>query len=127
MSDAGEALVSRRARRDYSVAEKLRMVKATLEPRASVARVAQANGVNPNLIFVWRKQHREGRLVDSGRSELRLLPVSVTDAPAQTTGKRCSDAPAQTGTLHVELPRGRVRIEGADAASLRVVLEMLLR
>lgn len=127
MSETGEAVVSRRARRDYSVAEKLRMVKATLEPGASVARVAQANGVNPNLIFVWRKQHREGRLVDSSRSELRLLPVSVTDAAVPTVGRRMSEAPAQAGTLHVELPRGCVRIEGADAASLRMVLEMLLR
>ena len=127
MSETGGAVVSRRARRDYTVAEKLCMVKATLEPGSSVARVAQANDVNPNLIFVWRKQHREGRLIDSGRSELRLLPVSVTDTPAQTISRRTSEAPAQAGTLHVELPRGRVRIEGADAASLRVVLEMLLR
>lgn len=127
MSETGEAVVSKRARRDYTVAEKLRMVKATLEPGSSVARVAQANGVNPNLIFVWRKQHREGRLVDSGRSELRLLPVSVTDTPAQTISRRTSEAPAQAGTLQVELPRGHVRIEGADATSLRVILEMLLR
>lgn len=127
MSDTGEVVVSRRARRDYTVAEKLRMVEATLEPGSSVARVAQANGVNPNLIFIWRKQHREGRLVDNNKSELRLLPVSVTDAPAQPISKRSYDASAQTGTLQVELPRGRVRIEGADAASLRVVLEMLLR
>ncbi len=127
VSETGEAVVSKRARRDYRVAEKLRMVEATLEPGSSVARVAQANGVNPNLIFVWRKQHREGRLVDSGKSELRLLPVSMTDAPAQTISRRSSEAPVQTGTLHVELPRGRVRIESADAASLRMVLEMLLR
>ena len=127
MSETGEAVVSRRARRDYTIAEKLRMVEATLEPGASVARVAQARGVNPNLIFVWRKQHREGRLVDSSKSELRLLPVSVTDAPAQRTSRRSSESPAEAGTLHVELPHGRVRIEGADATCLRVVLEMLLR
>lgn len=81
----------------------------------------------PHLIFVWCKQHREGRLVDINKGELRLLPVSVTDAPTQTISRRTSGAPAQAGTVQVESPRGRVRIEGADAASLRVVLEMLLR
>jgi transposase-like protein len=44
------------------VEEKRRMVEQTLEPGASVAQVAQANGVNPNLLFLWRRQHREGRL-----------------------------------------------------------------
>ena len=30
------------------------MVEQRLEPGASVAKVAQVNGVNPNLLFLWR-------------------------------------------------------------------------
>ena len=126
MSDT--VIASHKGKRHYALAEKLRMVEATLEPGASVARVAQAHGVNPNLIFVWRKQHREGRLVPSNKSETRLLPVAVTDALAQTPGRKSCAASTPASTLHVELPRGRVRIEGSiDPASLRVLLEMLLR
>ena len=51
-----------RQRRFYPVEEKRRMVEQTLEAGASVAKVAQANGVNPNVLFLWRRQHREGRL-----------------------------------------------------------------
>jgi transposase len=44
------------------------MVEQTLEPGASVAKVAQANGVNPNVLFLWRRQHREGRLAVQWRA-----------------------------------------------------------
>ncbi len=104
------------------------MVEATLEPGVSVARVAQANGVNPNLIFVWRKQHREGRLVTGNSREIRLLPVTVTDTAMQNKDSRTSAVAAQPGVLHIDLPRGHVRIQGGvDTASLRIVLETLLQ
>lgn len=100
------------------------MVEATLEPGASVARVAQGNGVNPNLIFVWRKLHREGRLLAGDSGAMKLLPVAVTEAPPRGPAQKDS---LHVGTLHIDLPRGRVRMEGVDTASLRVALEMLLR
>jgi hypothetical protein len=40
------------------------IVEQTLVPGASVAKVAQRHGVNANQVFGWRKQYREGRLVD---------------------------------------------------------------
>lgn len=51
--------------------EKRRMVEQTLEAGASVARVAQENGVNANLLFLWGRQHREGRLTDPDASGWR--------------------------------------------------------
>jgi transposase len=48
VSEAGQV----RQRRLYAVEEKRRMVEQTLEPGASVARVAQAHGVNPNVLFL---------------------------------------------------------------------------
>jgi transposase len=117
---------SGRVRRNYTQAEKLRMVEATLEPGASVARVAQANGINANVLFVWRKQYREGHLTAGGIREPRLLPVAVTEMPISTI--RTTQGTAQANILHLDLPRRQVRIEGSvDTAMLRVVLEMLLR
>jgi len=102
------------------------MVEATLEPGASVARVAQINGINANVLFVWRRQYREGRL--GAGSEMRLLPVAVTEMAVQAAATRATQAPVQTNILHLDLPRRQVRIEGSvDTAMLRVVLEMLLR
>jgi transposase-like protein len=46
-------------------------VEQTLEPGASVARVAQAHGVNPNVVFHWRREYRDGKLAERKRL---LLP-----------------------------------------------------
>jgi transposase len=104
-----------RQRRFYPAEEKRRMLEQTLEVGASVAKVAQANGVNPNVLFLWRRQHREGRLAVQEDSS-RLLPVTVMDAPKQSQ----SDAgePASPGSLHIELPKGRIWIEGRIEANL---------
>ena len=38
-------------RRRRSLEEKLKILEQTMEPGASVARIAQAHGINANLIF----------------------------------------------------------------------------
>ena len=102
------------------------MVEQTLEAGASVAKVAQANGVNPNVLFLWRRQHREGRLTTQEGRPMRLLPVTVTETAERSHNQ--AEEPGGFGSLHIELPKGRIWIEGRiDAASLRTVLEILLR
>jgi transposase len=122
VSGAGEG----RQRRFYPVEEKRRMVEQTLEVGASVARVAQENGVNANLLFLWRRQHREGRLTGARATPVRLLPVTVTaDQPGCS---RSEATEVSAPSIHVELPKGRIWIEGqVDAVALRMVLEFLSR
>ena len=122
MSEAGQI----RRRRLYPVEEKLRMVEQTLEPGASVARVAQAHEVNPNLLFLWRRQHREGQLLASEADRLRLLPVTVVDSPPCNEPRT---GPASAGAIHIELPgRAVISVEGSvDARLVRAVLECLVR
>ena len=43
-------------RRRRSLEEKRRIVEETLEPGASVARVARQYAVNANQVFYWRKK-----------------------------------------------------------------------
>jgi transposase len=45
-----------------TVAEKRRIVDLALEPGASVARVAQSEGVNANQVFTRRRFYRAGML-----------------------------------------------------------------
>ena len=53
---------------------------------------------------------------------MRLLPVTVMDQIEQSS----AGEPVTPGSLHIELPKGRIWIEGRiDAASLRTVLEIL--
>ena len=61
MDTSERAIVKREPqRRRRSLEEKRRIVEQTLEPEASVARVARAHGVNANQVFHWRRQYRQG-------------------------------------------------------------------
>ena len=117
-------------RRRRSVEEKRQIVEETLEPGASVARVARAHGVNANQVFAWRRQYRQGLLEQSNSGTAGLLPVRVVETAAEKDAVRSRNEPrhrAPAGVLHIELPKGRLRLTGCvDAEALRVVLEKLL-
>ena len=133
MDTSERAVVKREPqRRRRSVAEKRGIVEETLAPGASVARVARAHGVNANQVFHWRRQYRQGLLGEGNAEAVKLLPVHVTEAAASRvngTGSRRAMTRATTaaGTIHVELPKGHLRVTGrVDAEVLRTVLEQLL-
>jgi transposase len=127
--DTSEPAVDTRVppRRRRSVEEKRGIVEQTLEPGASVARVARAYGVNANQVFAWRRLYRQGRLGRKESDAPSLLPVHVTNATlAEGSAGACARRTA-SGMIHVELPKGQLRIAGrVDAEALRVVLEKLL-
>jgi transposase len=117
-------------RRRYSIAEKRRMVEESFQPGASVARVARAHGVNANQVFGWRRLYQRGRLGGNTRAAqaVELLPVTVSDTPAAPVQPpAATSSSVSPGTIQLQLPRGRLRIEGAvDSDCLRVVLNCLL-
>ena len=123
-------------RKRWSVEEKRRIVELTLVPGASVARTAQAEGVNANQVFLWRRAYRKGELLPGSA----LLPVVIepeTDSCEEFMPVReaAQTAPAETslaspsGAIHIELPgRAAISVErGADRALLRTILESLCR
>jgi len=140
-------------RRRRSVQERRQIVEETLARGASVARVARAHGVNANQVFYWRTLYRRGLLggTDAAAAsamtqaerptEAALVPVTLTDAPCgadcatqpETLASMSVGTPAQSepraaepGTIHIQLRKARLRIEGrADPAALRAVLEAL--
>jgi len=119
---------SEKARVWRTAAEKRRIVELTLQPGMSVARVAQAEGVNSHQGFHWRKAYRDGALSESDAGSAALLPVVVAERGKQTQEPCKESAPTDSpGAIHIELP-GRALItaeSGADMRLLRAVLEML--
>lgn len=108
-------------RRRHSIEEKRRVVEETLEPGASVARVARAHGVNANQVFAWRRLYRQGLLERRNGEAAGLLPVHVVETPAvnQVVQSR-SASRTPWGLMQVELPKGQLRINGrVDAEALR--------
>ena len=115
-------------RRRYSIAEKRRIVEESFQPGSSVARVARAHEINANQVFSWRRLYQRGRLGGNVHPAPagELLPVTITDSPAVPMPTPSASS-APSGTIQLQLPRGRLRIEGAvDPHSLRIVLECLL-
>ena len=129
-SEPASAETPRRRRR--SILERRRIVEETFAAGASVARVARAHGVNANQVFNWRRLYQRGML-GGNAGTAALVPVTVSDPqPALQLAPQPAAPPPVTssvppGTIQLQLPKGRLRIEGAaDPASLRVVLECLL-
>lgn len=105
--------------------EKQRVVEETLKPGASVARVAQAHGINANQVFTWRRLYRQGLLERAGGKAVGLLPVHVIEEANQAAGSRSAPR-TPLGLIQVELPKGHLRINGrVDIDALKVVLEKL--
>jgi transposase len=104
----------------------------TLLPGQSVARVAQAEGVNSHQVFQWRRAYGRGLLGVSENGGSALLPVIIQptephEEPIAVAERVVAAQPAATGSIHIELP-GRVTISvehGADLTLLRAVLESL--
>lgn len=117
-------------RRFRTVEEKRRIVEETLQPGASVARVARAHGVNANQVFGWRRLYQQRRLERRADETAGLLPVRVTGAAVTEAARSSSGTTTRqtpSGLIHVELPKGQLRIAGrVDAQALRAVLEKLL-
>lgn len=114
-------------RRRHSIAEKRRIVEATLAPDASVARVAREHGVNANLVFGWRRLYQRG-LLGGDRPAEALVPVHVAESASSAPGApEVAIAASPAGSIQLRLPRGHLRIDGAvEPSVLRVVLECLL-
>lgn len=121
-------LRDRRPRRRHGLSEKRRIVELTFEPGASVAQVTQANGVNANQVFKWRRAFERGELVESVSGSTALLPVTIS-APCTPTVEESAAQEHSTpsGSIHIEFPgRALISVEsGADGALLRSILESL--
>jgi transposase len=91
------ALSARKRRVFRRVEEKLRIVKLTLEPGASVPSVALANGVNANQVFRWKRQYERGELQPRRwKAGAALVPVTIAAEPEVAKTPQTSDAvPAQ--------------------------------
>jgi transposase len=115
-------------RRKYSITEKRHIVEESFRPGASVARVARAHGVNANQVFSWRRLYQRGRLGGDNvpAQPAELLSVTISDSPVPRLP--ASTSPLMlTGTIQLQSPKGRLRIEGTvDPICLGLVLDRLL-
>ena len=122
-----EVRVEAERRRQWSVEEKLRMVRETLEPGAVAKAVAERHGISTGLLYTWRKQMLSTAMTG-------FVPVHVaSETPMLTAPAEAPVAPAQApdttldGVIEIQWSSGvRVRVgSGVDVKLLRSVLAEL--
>jgi len=120
-------------RRRWSLAEKLRIVEASLAAPRQVSATARRHGISRSLLTNWRRAYREGRLADA--AEPAFVPVRVRDdvpAASETAVSppaAASEGDAVAGRMEIVLAGGRRVVVGADvdAAALARVVDVLER
>jgi transposase len=134
MDGVVEIITGRERRRRWSTAEKLRLVGETQEAGTSIRAVAARHGVCESLLFTWRRQVREGVLIEAETPV--FMPVHMIEAPAtaaQVPPPAAAPPPAParpsmtSGLIEIELGNGRQVRVGSDVnlAALRRVLAAL--
>ena len=126
---------SRKGRPNYAPEFRREVAMAACEPGISVAKLAQSHGLNPNMVFKWRRQYRAGLLDNktvSGTAVFVPVAISPDDSmavsslpvPAAQLPLRAQEA--ATSGIEIELNGARVRVSGkVDPAQLRLALHCL--
>jgi transposase len=105
--DTVEIITGKERRRRWSIEEKLRIVAEATEPGARITEVAVRNEVYPSLLFNWRRQMREGRLVANRPSQ--FVPVHLIQAAPENTApppRAASSEGRHASGIEISLPDG---------------------
>lgn len=117
-------------RQRYSHEFKRQIVEASLTPGTSIAAVAQAHGINANLLHKWRWRYRHGAFcavsVPPTLTAVQIVkPARLAVAkPSQPTTISADTKPS--GYIELYFNNTRVLVHGApDSQTLRSVIDAL--
>ena len=114
-----EVITSVQRRRRWSRAEKERIVAAALVAGANASAVAREAGIHVSQLFRWRQQ-----LCERSQGAPRFAAVAVSPEPALAA----SMLSAPPNVIEIDFATGtRLRISGADAASVSAAVAALVR
>jgi len=125
-SGAIEIITGKERRRRWSVEQKRRIVAETEEVGVRVTDVAARHDVYPSLLFLWRRQVREGLLGPTGSPDfvpVRLLPSSPEPTAQPARHSVATDSGA--AGIEVTLPDG-TRLHIRHAAQLPLLRPIIV-
>jgi transposase len=114
-------------RREWPDADKLRIVRESLEPGVVVQAVADRHGISTGLLYTWRKRMLAATV--TGFAPVAVVPEAVPAANAPVPGAPTTTDGVPAGTVEVAFPSGvAVRVAGrVEPEVLRGVLAELVR
>ena len=92
--------VERHKRRSWTRDEKRRIVEESLEPGASIAKVARRYNLNANQLCTWRRQ--QGVSTTTLQNSGSILPVTLNPDTLSST----EDSPGASGQMEIVLAEG---------------------
>ncbi|EJF8396328.1 transposase [Salmonella enterica] len=110
---------------NYSPEFKQQLVAASCKPGISISKLALENGINANLLFKWRQQWREGKLLLPSTDLPQLLPVTLEapDRPLAVQSELSAEDPETLDiTCEVTFRHGTLRLNGAVSENLLTLL-----
>jgi transposase len=96
-------------RREWPPAEKARIMEEALAPGASVASVADRNGVCRSQVYAWLRKARAGKLAGvsvNALSRTPFVPVKI-DQPSAFPSPAVAASPRGPGKVEIGLGNGR--------------------
>lgn len=123
MSDMQKNVTSgmRKGCPNYPPEFKQQLVAASCEPGVSISKLALENGINANLLFKWRQQWREGKLLLPSSESPQLLPVTL-DATAVQPEPHAENPETVSISCEVTFRHGTLRLDGAVSENLLTLL-----
>lgn len=106
---------------NYSSEFKQQLVAASCEPGISISKLALENGINANLLFKWRQQWREGKLLLPSSESPQLLPVTL-DAAAALPEPLTEGPETLSIGCEVTFRHGTLRLNGTVSEKLLALL-----
>jgi len=106
---------------NYPPEFKQQLVAAFCQPGVSISKLALENGINANLLFKWRQQWREGRLLLPSSESPQLLPVTL-DATAVQPEPHAESPETLSISCEVTFRHGTLRLSGAFSENLLTLL-----
>ena len=101
-------------RRRWTIEEKVAILDEASQPRASITAVADRHGISRNLIYLWRRQAREGSMPGvtvSNGAQSPFVAVQVADRSPTQNAPQCLPVPVggrRPGLIEIALSNGRV-------------------
>jgi transposase len=110
-------------RRQWSAAEKARIVAESADPGANVSEVARRNGVSRGVLNIWRRQARRAPFEE--RPFVQLQVEGSGEEKERTFTRKLSPARA-VARIEIAVGGATVRVpDGVDGRTLDLVLAAL--
>ena len=106
---------------NYSPEFKQQLVAASCKPGISISKLALENGINANLLFKWRQQWRDGKLLLPSSESPQLLPVTLDATTVQP--ESLAEDPGLSISCEVTFRHGTLRLNGTVSETFLALLK----